>query len=227
MTYSIRSATAVLAVAALTVLSTGCAGMSQTQRGAVIGAAGGAAAGAVIGKVAGSTAKGAIIGAAVGGTAGAIIGSRMDDVADEMAADLPNARVERVGEGILVTFDSGILFDFDSSVVKGSARDNLAQLASHLQANPETELVVVGHTDSQGTEEYNDRLSQRRAEAAATYLAQTGVNYTRIRTTGLGESEPVANNDSEAGRQQNRRVEVAIFANEEYRERMIRQHGGQ
>jgi len=226
MTYTFRSATAVLAVAALVPLA-GCSGMNSTQRGAVIGAAGGAAAGAVIGKVAGSTAKGAIIGAAVGGTAGAIIGSRMDDHAEEMASELPNARVERVGEGILVTFDSGILFDFDSAVVKGSARENLNELAAHLEQNAETEVLVVGHTDAQGTDEYNERLSQRRAEAAASYLAQQGVNYTRIRTTGLGESEPVASNDSETGRQENRRVEVAIFASEEYRAEMIRQHGGQ
>jgi outer membrane protein OmpA-like peptidoglycan-associated protein len=192
----------------------------HAQRGLVFGAAGGAVIGGVIGKVAGSTAKGAIIGAAIGGAAGAIIGDQMDRQAREIKLTVPGARVERVGEGIEVTFESGLLYDFDSDAVKPTARDNLRNLAASLQKYPESDLLVLGHTDSIGTADYNKGLSVRRADAAAEYLVSQGVARSRIATGGLGEEEPVASNGDAAGRGKNRRVEVAIYASEAYREQL-------
>ncbi|HSK18039.1 MAG TPA: OmpA family protein [Longimicrobiales bacterium] len=222
MTTMLRNSTTIVALAA--VLS-GCSSLNQTQRGAAIGAGAGGAVGAAVGAATGSTARGAIIGAAVGGVAGAVIGSQMDKQREELAEDLEGARVERYGEGVLVTFDSGLLFDFDSSVVKGAARSNLTDLANSLREYPDTEVLIVGHTDSQGSDSYNQGLSERRAAAAKNFLVTQGVPANRIRTEGLGEMEPVASNDTDAGRAQNRRVEVAIFASEEYREELIRRHG--
>ncbi|HSJ29986.1 MAG TPA: OmpA family protein [Longimicrobiales bacterium] len=222
MTTMLRNSTTIVALAA--VLS-GCSSLNQTQRGAVIGAGAGGAVGAAVGAATGSTARGAIIGAAVGGVAGAVIGSQMDKQREELAEDLEGARVERYGEGVLVTFDSGLLFDFDSSVVKGAARSNLTDLANSLREYPDTEVLIVGHTDAQGSDSYNQGLSERRAAAAKNFLVTQGVPANRIRTEGLGESEPVASNDTDAGRAQNRRVEVAIFASEEYRQELIRRHG--
>ena len=204
-----------------------CASMNRRERGAIIGAATGAAVGGVVGKYAGSTAKGAIIGAVVGGAAGAVIGHQMDEKAERIAAELENAEVERVGEGILVTFESGILFDFDSSNLRAEARSNLSELASSLSdMSDDVELLVAGHTDSVGTDEYNFALSERRAQAAADYLMTRGLPPSKINITGLGESEPVASNDTEMGRQQNRRVEIAIYADEEYREEVRNRVGG-
>jgi outer membrane protein OmpA-like peptidoglycan-associated protein len=198
----------------------------HAQRGLVIGTAGGAVLGGVIGKVAGSTAKGAIIGAAVGGAAGAIIGDQMDRHAAELKQDIPGATVERVGEGIEVTFASGLLYDFDSDVVKPAARENLRALASSLEKYPGSDLLILGHTDSIGTDGYNTSLSVRRADAAAEYLVAQGVARSRIGTGGLGEEEPVASNADEAGRQRNRRIEVAIYASTELREQARRKAGG-
>ena len=191
---------------------------TKTQTGAVIGTAGGAVVGGVIGKVAGSTAKGAIIGAVVGGAAGAIIGSRMDKQAKELEQNIKGATVERVGEGIQVTFASGLLYDFDSDVVRPEAKTNLRELGTSLEQYPGTDLVIIGHTDQLGSATYNQSLSERRANSAATYLISQGVSGSRIATRGLGESEPTASNETEAGRQANRRVEVAIYASKAYRE---------
>jgi outer membrane protein OmpA-like peptidoglycan-associated protein len=212
---------ALSAVSAFSVLS--CA--RNAQRGLVIGAAGGAVLGGVIGKVSGSTAKGAIIGAAVGGAAGAIIGDQMDRQAREIKLTVPGAKVERVGEGIEVTFDSGLLYDFDSDVVNPAARDNLRNLAASLEKYPESDLLILGHTDSIGTDAYNKTLSVRRADAAAEYLVGQGVARSRIATGGLGEEEPVASNADAAGRGQNRRVEVAIYASKELRQKAQQQAG--
>jgi outer membrane protein OmpA-like peptidoglycan-associated protein len=221
------SAGTVLTLAVLVPFAAGCSSLSQTQKGAIIGAAGGGAVGAVVGNATGSTARGAIIGAAVGGVAGAIIGRQMEKQAEELAADLENAKVEQVGEGVLVTFDSGLLFDFDSDVVKGAAAENLRTLANSLKKYPQSELLIVGHTDARGTDSYNMGLSDRRAASARAYLVAQGIDPSRIRTAGRGETEPVASNESDAGRAQNRRVEVAIFASEEYREQLLRQNPGQ
>jgi outer membrane protein OmpA-like peptidoglycan-associated protein len=227
-----RIGTSASAVAALTIAVVGLAGcatwenMSRTGQGAVVGAAGGAAVGGAIGSRGGNTARGAIIGAAVGGTAGALIGRQMDRQARELAQNIPGAQVERVGEGIQVTFDSGLLFDFDSARMRPEARANLQALASSLHQYGDTELLIVGHTDGTGRVDYNQSLSERRARSAADYLASVGVSRHRLNATGRGMHEPIASNDDEFGRQQNRRVEVAIFASEAYREQLRRQHGG-
>src|SRR5262245_12032444 len=215
-----RRIAAGFALAVFTVGSvSACASLNRTERGAIIGAATGAAVGGVVGKVAGSTSKGAIVGAVVGGAAGAVIGREMDQKAEQMDQQIQNGRVERVGEGILVTFDSGILFDFDSSVLRPEARTNLSSLSQSLgDMSGDVELLIAGHTDAVGTDEYNFGLSQRRAQSAADYLMTRGIPPSRINITGLGESEPVATNDTDAGRQLNRRVEVAIYASDQYRD---------
>jgi outer membrane protein OmpA-like peptidoglycan-associated protein len=223
-----NSRTWVAAASLLTVAAsglTGCASLSKKQNGAVIGAAAGAAVGGAVGRSNGSTAKGAIIGAAVGGAAGAIIGHQMDQQAKEIKQNIPGAVVERVGEGIQVTFASGLLYDFNSDVVRGEARENLRKLATSLDKYPNTELLIVGHTDSKGDESYNQSLAERRSAAAASYLGSAGVSRARVHTRGLGESEPVASNDSEDGRQRNRRVEVAIYASEAYQAKVQRDAG--
>ena len=214
---AVRAALTVLVAASLA----GCSEMSKEQKGAVIGAAAGGALGGVIGNQTGSTARGAIIGAVVGGAAGAIIGHRMDKQAQELQQNIPGAVVKRVGEGIEITFASGLLFDFNSDNVRGEARRNLDVLAQSLDKYPDTDLMIVGHTDAVGTDSYNQDLSIRRAESAAHYLESAGAR-TRIQTRGLGEREPVATNDTDAGRSQNRRVEVAIYASEELRDQARR-----
>jgi outer membrane protein OmpA-like peptidoglycan-associated protein len=215
----------VLTLASLVFAGTaGCASSGRTVKGAVIGAAGGAAVGAVIGKVAGSTAKGAIIGAAVGGVGGAIIGRQMDQQAEELATEIPGATVTREGEGILVTFDSGILFAFNSDALGSSARQNLRNLADSLGKYPRTHVLLVGHTDAVGSDVYNEGLSYRRASATAAFVSAQGVARDRIEAAGRGEMEPVASNDSEQGREQNRRVEVAIFASDDYRDELARRN---
>ena len=206
-----------LVVTAGTLVASGCASMNNKERGAVIGAGAGAAVGGVIGNNTGSTARGAIIGAVVGGAAGAIIGHQMDQQAKEIDQSIPGAKVERVGEGIEVTFESGLLFDFDSDVIKPTAASNLQELARSLNKFGDSNILIVGHTDSQGDDAYNMALSQRRANSASAYLQSQGVPASRISTAGRGESEPVASNDTEAGKAQNRRVEVAIYASPEYR----------
>lgn len=221
-----RSGVIVALTAFLAVGASGCASLNRTEEGAIIGAATGAAVGGAVGKWQGSTAKGAIIGAVVGGAAGAVIGRQMDNRAEELEAELENARVERVGEGILVTFDSGILFDFDSSRLRPAARNNLSELANTLREMPETEVLVAGHTDSVGSDDYNYTLSEQRAQSAADHLMSLGISGSRINIVGLGEAEPVASNETSAGRQENRRVEVAIYASEEYQEELRRRHGG-
>lgn len=209
-----------LVVTAGTLVASGCASLNNKERGAVIGAGAGAAVGGVIGNQTGSTARGAIIGAVVGGAAGAIIGHQMDQQAKEIDQSIPGAKVERVGEGIEVTFDSGLLFDFDSDVIKPTAASNLQELARSLNKFGESNILIVGHTDSQGDDAYNMGLSQRRANSASAYLQSQGVPASRITTAGRGESEPVASNDTEAGKAQNRRVEIAIYASPEYREKV-------
>jgi outer membrane protein OmpA-like peptidoglycan-associated protein len=204
---------------------TGCASMSQTERGAVIGAAGGGAVGAVIGRQTGSTARGAIIGAVIGGAAGAVIGRRMDQQAERLNRSLEGAEVTRIGEGIAVSFASGILYPFDSDQVLPAGRANLRQLAQSLQQYPESEVLIVGHTDSTGDAAYNMNLSRRRATSARDLLVQNGVPASRIRVEGRGSQEPIASDETDAGRQQNRRVEIAIFASEEYRRKIQEEYG--
>jgi outer membrane protein OmpA-like peptidoglycan-associated protein len=221
-----RATLAALCVATVgTTGLTGCASMTSTERGAAVGAGAGGAIGAVIGRQTGNTARGAIIGAVVGGAAGAVIGRRMDQQAAELERELPGAEVERMGEGIAVTFASGILYPFDSDQILPAGRENLRQLAASLQRYPGTEVLIVGHTDSVGRDDYNMGLSLRRAQAARAFLVQQGIAGHLIRVEGRGFHEPIASNDTEAGRQRNRRVEIAIFASEEYRQQMLREYG--
>lgn len=227
MKYFNIKTTAASLLAAGVLVSAGCASMNQKERGAVIGAGAGAAIGGVIGNQTGSTARGAIIGAVVGGAAGAIIGHQMDQQAKEIDQSIPGAKVERVGEGIQVTFESGLLFDFDSDRIRSDAAKNFQELANSLKKYPNSNLLIVGHTDSQGEDAYNMNLSQRRANSASAYLQSLGVPASRISTAGRGESEPIATNDTDAGRQLNRRVEVAIYASPEYREQVKKSSSGQ
>ena len=148
--------------------------------------------------------------------AGAIIGHQMDQQALELQQNIPGAKVQRVGEGIAVMFDSGLLFDVNSDVIKGDARTNLDALAASLAKYPKSDLMIVGHTDATGTDSYNMALSKRRASSASSYLRGHGVDR-GIKALGRGETEPIASNDTDAGRQQNRRVEVAIYASSKLR----------
>jgi len=215
-------AVAGLAVALILLAGAGCSSMNKSQQGAVVGAGAGGVVGAVIGHAAGSTATGAIIGAAVGGAAGAIIGHQMDKQAQELQQNIPGAVVQRVGEGITVTFASGLLFDFDSDAVRGEAGHNLNTLAESLEKYDNSDLLIVGHTDDVGTEAYNQGLSERRAASAADYLRSRGVRRS-IRTVGRGEEEPIASNATDEGRSKNRRVEVAIYASEQFRDQAAEQ----
>ena len=194
--------------------SFGCASLNNKEKGGAIGATGGAVLGGVIGKATGSTVRGAIIGAAVGGAAGVIIGHQMDQKAKAIQASVAGAEVTRVGEGLVVTFDSGLLFDFDSSILREPSKKNLDNLASNLSSFGDSKLMLVGHTDAQGTDTYNLDLSRRRSAAVASYLESHGVSSARVETLGKGELEPVASNDTDAGRQQNRRVEIAVYASD-------------
>lgn len=203
----------------------GCANSKNTGKGAAVGAGAGAVIGGIIGNTQGSTGKGAIIGAAVGGTAGAIIGRQMDQQAEELEEALDDADVVRVGEGIQIVFDSAILFDVDSSTLKEQSRADLEKLAASLMEYQNTDVVIVGHTDATGSEEYNQTLSEKRAGSAADLLLAQGISVDRITTVGKGELEPIDSNETVAGRQANRRVEVAIFANEEYRESLENSEG--
>lgn len=228
----LRLAVPIALVALLSLTFFGCQNMSKTGQGAAVGAGAGAVVGGVIGKATGSTARGAIIGATVGGTAGAIIGNQMDKQAEELDQELENATVETVpGEdgntaGIRITFDNAILFDFDSYALRSQARQDLMDLARSLNQYTNTDALVVGHTDSTGSEDYNQTLSERRANSVATFLAQQGISPSRMQISGMGESQPVASNATEAGRQQNRRVEIALYANEQYRQQLQNEQGG-
>jgi len=194
--------------------SAGNGGMNKTTKGGIIGAGSGAVVGGVIGRVTGNTAAGAIIGAAVGGATGAVIGRHMDKQAEELRRDLEGADVERVGEGIKITFDSGILFQTSSAALQTAAQTDIAQLAETLKKYPDTNIIIEGHTDNTGSRELNQSLSEERAQAVADYAASLGVDRSRITTKGYAFDQPIADNSTEAGRQQNRRVEIAIFANE-------------
>jgi outer membrane protein OmpA-like peptidoglycan-associated protein len=215
----------VVAFSLTAVTLSGCSTLNTNkERGAVIGAAAGAVAGGAIGKHQGSTAKGAIIGATVGGVIGGVIGHQMDQQAKELEQNIPGAIVERVGEGIQVTFQSGLLFDFDSDRVKSDAAQNLKNLAASLDKYPNSSLLIVGHTDAVGSDDYNQTLSERRARSTAMYLSSQGVSVARLQTVGRGETEPVASNESESGMQKNRRVEVAIYASDAYRNQLRSQY---
>jgi outer membrane protein OmpA-like peptidoglycan-associated protein len=214
----------VMVVMAFLVFIIGCSA-TRTQKGGAIGAAAGGVAGAVIGKQAGNTILGAIIGAAVGGAAGAYIGHYMDKQAAEIEQDLQGASVERVGEGIKITFNSGLLFDVNKATLRDASKAELTKLAQILNKYPDTNILVEGHTDNTGSEEYNLELSRQRAQSVENYLASLNVNPTRFTIMGYGESQPVATNDTAEGRQQNRRVDLAIMANDKLKKQAEKQAG--
>ena len=192
-------------------------GMTKTAKGGLLGAGGGAILGGVVGGLIGGgrgTAAGAILGAAVGGGTGAIIGRRMDKQAAELQRDMANAKVERVGEGIKITFDSGILFDTNSSALRAASQSDISKLAATLQKYPDTNVLVEGHTDNTGTDAINQPLSEQRAQSVANALQSQSVASSRITTKGYGSTQPVADNSTAEGKQANGRVEVAIYANE-------------
>ncbi len=196
------------------IFSMGCSTWNKSQKGAAVGTAGGAAAGAVIGKIAGNTALGAIIGATVGGVTGAVIGHKMDKQAAEMQKNIPDAKVVRVGEGIVIEFNSKVLFGVNESSLSNNAKSSLDKLISLLQKYPDTNIEGQGHTDNTGTAAYNMTLSERRAEAASNYLSYNGISTSRLTIKGYGETAPKYDNTNEDGQAQNRRVEFLITANE-------------
>jgi outer membrane protein OmpA-like peptidoglycan-associated protein len=215
-----------LVIVGLIVAGVSCASMNRTQKGAVIGGAGGAVVGAAIGKAASNTLLGAILGAAVGGAAGAYIGSYMDKQAAEMRRDIEGAKVERIGEAIKITFESGILFDVDKADLRTASRDNLADLARILNKYPDTNILIEGHTDSTGSDDYNRRLSRDRAASVAYFLATQEVKSGRFTTMGYGETQPIATNDTPQGRQQNRRVDIAVMANDKLKKAAMERSKG-
>lgn len=210
-----KTLTSIVAVA---IILGGCKSLNKTQKGAIIGTAGGGAVGAVIGKAAGNTALGAIIGATVGGVTGAVIGRKMDKQAKEIENKVPGAKVERVGEGIVVEFADKILFGFDRSDLSAGASTNLNKLVEVLHAYPDTDIEIQGHTDSKGADDYNMKLSERRASSVANFLRGKGIASGRVGIKGYGETAPVASNETEDGRAQNRRVDFLITANEKMKE---------
>ena len=201
--------------------------MSNTGKGALIGAGGGAGLGAIIGAIAGNTAIGAAIGGAVGAGAGAIIGKKMDKAKKEAEA-VQNAQVEAVTdanglEAVKVTFDSGILFATSSATLSSTAMTSLFQFANVLKNNADCDVAVQGYTDNAGwknstaaqSQQKNLELSQQRAQSVTNYLLSQGVSPTQIRSTqGFGEANPVADNSTKAGKAQNRRVEVYMYASQ-------------
>lgn len=204
-----------VALLSTSVLTLGCKSWNKSQKGAVIGTASGSAAGAIIGKASGNTAMGAVIGAAVGGAAGAIIGNEMDKQAAEIKKKVPGATVTRVGEGIVIEFDSNVLFGFDSYSLTSTAKTNLNELIAVVQKYPNTNIEIHGHTDSQGSAKYNQGLSERRAKAVSDYMVANNTPRARLTAISYGEKKPKFSNKDEEGRAKNRRVEFAIYANEE------------
>jgi outer membrane protein OmpA-like peptidoglycan-associated protein len=192
----------------------GCASWNKTQKGAVVGTAAGGTMGAIIGRASGNTALGTIIGATVGGTSGAIIGHKMDQQAEEIKKTVPDANVERVGEGIIVEFNSNVLFGFDESSLSDAAKLNLDKLVLVLNSYSDTNIELQGHTDSEGSISYNQKLSENRANVVSGYLADSGISQNRVVSKGFGEKIPKYENDTAEGRNKNRRVEFLITANE-------------
>jgi outer membrane protein OmpA-like peptidoglycan-associated protein len=192
---------------------------NNTQKGAAIGTASGAVIGGILGNNIGkgkNAALGAVLGGIVGGVAGGVIGNKMDKQAKDIKEALPGAQVERVNEGIKITLsENTVNFDFNSAALTTVSKSNLDKLAGVMVQYPDTNINVYGHTDSKGTDEYNLTLSQKRANSVIDYLVSKGIARTRLNAMGMGEKDPIANNETEAGRAQNRRVEFAITANEE------------
>lgn len=189
--------------------------------GALAGAGGGAVLGAIIGKIAGNAGVGAAIGGAVGAGAGAMIGRHMDKVAKETAAQVQNAKIEEVKDkngldAVKVTFDSGILFASSKANLNQGSKNELAKFSIVLKNNKDCHIDVYGHTDSTGNDGINIPLSNDRAQSVVSYLKSCGVSSSQFKNvSGMGSSQPVATNETKAGRQLNRRVEVFLYASPE------------
>src|SRR3984885_1942775 len=199
----------------LLIIFSSCKSLNNTQKGTGIGVAAGATAGAIIGGGGKSSVIGALIGAAVGGGAGYLIGNNMDKQARAIKQAVPDAQVERVGEGINMTFNSGLLFKINSSELSDSAKYNLDRIATVFNDYPETVILVEGHTDNTGTVQFNIDLSKMRANTVADYLISKGVAKDRFDIKWYGEDQPKYPNDTDANRKLNRRVEVGVMANSE------------
>lgn len=200
---------------------TSCDSVKNANNTQKIGA-GGAAAGAIIGGIlgnnlgkGGNTALGAVIGGVVGGATGAIIGKKMDNQAREIKETVPGVEVERIGEGIkLVLGENAVQFDFNKASLTAKAKTNLDKLTAVFKDYADTDIVIYGYTDSKGADDYNLNLSKQRANSVKDYLVAKGLKASRFTVQGLGEADPIATNDTDAGRAQNRRVEFAITAND-------------
>jgi outer membrane protein OmpA-like peptidoglycan-associated protein len=202
----------VLMVAAISLA--GCKTMNKSQKGAVIGGASGGVVGGVVGRSIGNTAMGAIIGATVGGVGGAIIGRQMDNQAEEIAKEMGDADVIRQGEAIVIKFKEKVLFAYDRSDLSADAKTSLDKLKTTLLKYPETNITVIGHTDSKGTAKYNQTLSEDRANSVTSYMSKNAIDNNRLTAIGKGETDPIATNDTEEGSASNRRVEFVITAND-------------
>ena len=198
-----------LVLAALVPLGAGCARRTESNVNQPV-----AVNAAPIGKATGATVRDAINGAAASGQAATIIARQMDKQAQKLAFDLPGAIVQRLGGGIVLTLPEGMLFAQESDELTSASRDNLRRLATSVEKYPNTRIMIVGHSDTQGGTDKNLDLSTRRAKELAGFLEQVGVNRARLTTIGRGDAEPIATNDTDAGRQWNRRVEIAIYADE-------------
>jgi len=210
-----RTATAILAAVALATAgcATGEGGLSKTQKGAILGTLAGAAAGAAIGGK-DHRAGGALIGAATGAVAGGLIGNYLDKQAEELDA-IPGAEVERRDDSLLVNFQSSLLFDTGQSSLQPGAYDRMRSLARTLNNYPKSRVIIKGHTDSTGNERFNQTLSEERADTVRNFLISEAVGPGRMTAIGFGEQMPVATNNTPAGRQQNRRVEIEIRPDQE------------
>ena len=220
-------------VSLLAISMVGCNAVKNAnnkQKGAVIGASGGAVIGGVIGNNVGkgNTVLGAIIGGVVGGVAGGYIGDRMDRQAERIEEEVPGAEVTRVGEGINVTFNEGqgVYFDTNKSSVKGTSEETLNKLAGIFKEYPKSIILVEGHTDSAGPDEYNMNLSKQRAQSVTNYLIAQGIDASRFTTKWYGENQPVASNDTSEGKAKNRRVELGIIASEELKQEAMQKTKG-
>lgn len=203
---------AVVVVVVVAFVTVGCASMNSQQKGAAIGAASGAALGAAVSD---GDIWGILIGAAVGGLAGNTIGKHMDMQARELEQAVPSAEVQRVGEGINMTFDSSLLFALNSAQLSEAAKQDLASTASVLVKYPDTNVRVEGHTDNTGTDAINIPLSERRARSVSDFLESQGVAPSRLVVEWFGSSQPKYPNDTSENQAKNRRVELGIYANDQ------------
>ena len=228
-----------LVIAVFMLLASGCSTVKKTnkaQRGAAAGAVGGAVIGGVIGNNVGkgNTVLGAIIGGVIGGVAGGIIGNKMDKQAEKIKNEIPGAEVQRVGEGIIVTFNEknpdgskmGVYFDFDKSDITSNSRLAMDKLVKIFNEYAETNILVEGHTDDKGTDTYNLALSERRAMAVGNYLKREGISSSRLTINWYGETQPKVENTTDASRAENRRVEFAITANDKMKEAAKKEASG-